>query len=245
MASTAVSPRANQPVVSGRSAPSGYGSPRPSSAATRPRSGGRTQQGAPARVPDRDVRLPGERGLPPVSSSRGSRPGGLSAKRRPGPARGIGGGPSISDTNYGAVIIAEFVGVILVIALAPVAKGEPQSGVSPYGGGDMVKLAGATILYVILGFVAMGGRGAARLAAWFGGLTLIATGLAEGTVLAKEVGLFTGNLLAASGGTPSGGSSLAAGEAAAGGPAAEGGGQSVVGIEGTGTGPGSGKLATL
>lgn len=112
--------------------------------------------------------------------------------------------------------------MILVIALAPVAKGESQSGVSPYAGGDMVKLAAATILYVILGFIAMGGRGAARLAAWFGGLALLATGLAEGTVIAQEIGLFTGNLLAASGGAPSGGSPLAAGEGSAG-PAVGGG----------------------
>lgn len=190
------------------SSPAGFGSPRPSSAAARPRTGGRTQQGS-GRDPLNSP-LPPE--LPATGGSGRSQrsQGQFRVNRRPGPSRGLTGGRAHSptDTNYGGVIVAEFVGVILVIALAPVAKGESQSGVSPYAGGDMVKLAAATLLYVILGFVAMGGHGAARVAAWLGGLALITVGLAEGTVLAQEVGLFTGNLLAASQGAPSGGSPL-------------------------------------
>jgi len=92
--------------------------------------------------------------------------------------------------NYQPVILAEFVAAVLLVAASPVATRKEKTGISPYEGQDMVKLAAITVLYLILALVSTGGREAGRFAAWFGGLILLTVGLAEGANLAKELDLF-------------------------------------------------------
>lgn len=95
-----------------------------------------------------------------------------------------------SRTNYQPVVLMEFVAAMVLVAATPVATGKDKAGLSPYAGKDMVKLVALLLVYLILALMTMGGRGAGRIAAWFGGLILIATGLNEAASVAKVLNVF-------------------------------------------------------
>ena len=118
--------------------------------------------------------------------------------------------PSIpKPAHYGNVIIAEFMGCVLLTVLTPWAKQRHVARLSPYTGAEVVRLASILLLYFLLAAVATASPGAARVCAWLGGLVLIADGLYEANNLAGDFGLFTGTLAKLSGAST--GSTTAAG----------------------------------
>jgi hypothetical protein len=96
----------------------------------------------------------------------------------------------ITRTNYQPIILVEFVAAILLTAASPIATKKNPSGLSPYTGDDMIKLAALTVVYLILAMLSAAGRGPGRFAAWFGGLILLTVGLAEGASVATTLDLF-------------------------------------------------------
>ena len=98
------------------------------------------------------------------------------------------------NRQYQGVILAEFVVAVLIVALAPIARGKAAQdstpGPSPYGPDDIKQLAGIGAVYLVLALLSSGKYG--RLSAWFGGLVLIAIGLSETTSggLAGIFGIF-------------------------------------------------------
>jgi hypothetical protein len=96
----------------------------------------------------------------------------------------------ITRTNYQPVILVEFVAAILLTAASPIATKKNPSGLSPYTGDDMIKLAALTVVYLVLAMLSAAGRGPGRFAAWFGGLILLTVGLAEGASVATTLDLF-------------------------------------------------------
>jgi hypothetical protein len=129
------------------------------------------------------------RAAPAPAAQAPSRPERSGGQRQPrgGQARGgFPGGGRATGSNYHGVILAEWaVGFVLVAAI-PFSKPN-QTGVSPYAGKDLVQLGTLTVLYWILAIVAATGRTQARFAAWFGGLILLAVGLAEAAAIATAV----------------------------------------------------------
>lgn len=85
------------------------------------------------------------------------------------------------DRQYQGVILAEFLVAVLIVALAPIARGkaaqDSSPGPSPYGPDDIKQLAGIGAVYFVLALLSSGKHG--RFSAWFGGLILVAIGLAE------------------------------------------------------------------
>jgi len=103
------------------------------------------------------------------------------------------------------VILAEFVLVVVLVAVAPMTRKE-KTGLSPYYGQDVVQLVAIMAAYFILGVIAQGGHGAARIAAWFGGLLALGIGLGEAAYLTKVFDLFgAAEKAAANAGTSGGG----------------------------------------
>jgi hypothetical protein len=98
----------------------------------------------------------------------------------------------IARTNYQPVILVEFVACILLTAATPIATRKNEQGLSPYAGKDIVKLSAITIVYLILAAVSVGGRGPGRVAAWFGGLILLADGLYEASNIVRDLRVFSG-----------------------------------------------------
>jgi hypothetical protein len=98
----------------------------------------------------------------------------------------------ISRTNYQPVILIEFVACILLTAATPIATKKNEQGLSPYAGKDIVKLSAITIVYLILAAISVGGRGPGRIAAWFGGLILLADGLYEASNIVRDLRVFSG-----------------------------------------------------
>jgi hypothetical protein len=94
--------------------------------------------------------------------------------------------------NYQPIILAEFVAAIILTALTPMASKKNPDGLSPYSGRDAIQLLALTLVYLILALVSVGGRGAGRLSAWFGGLILLTVGLGEATTIAKTLDIFGG-----------------------------------------------------
>jgi hypothetical protein len=92
-------------------------------------------------------------------------------------------------TSYQAVVLAEFVAAVLLVAATPFAK-KDSPGVSPYEGRDLMQLVAITVLYFLLALVSGANRSAGRFAAWFGVLILLAVGLAEAARLAKLLAMF-------------------------------------------------------
>jgi hypothetical protein len=154
--------------------------------------------------PTVEARQVGERR--PVAAQRGARPQregnkGKSRKRDAGELAGRLTGASTRPGgelhNYQAIVAAEFVAAILLVALTPMAarKASPSatSGqLSPYVPGDLVQLVAIGIVYLILEGIAAGPRGAARFAAWFGFLILLTVGLYEGTRIAEVFKMLAG-----------------------------------------------------
>ena len=115
------------------------------------------------------------------------------------------------DRQYQGVILAEFVVAVLIVALAPLARGkaaqDTSSGPSPYGVDDIKQLAGIGAVYFVLALLSSGKHG--RVAAWFGALVLVAIGFSETTSggLPAIFGIFQPS--ARSAGTAGGGGQLA------------------------------------
>lgn len=87
------------------------------------------------------------------------------------------------DRQYQGVILAEFLVAVLIVALAPIARGKAAQdktpGPSPYGIDDIKQFAGIGVVYFILALLSSGKYG--RYSAWFGGLILVAIGLSQTT----------------------------------------------------------------
>jgi len=92
-------------------------------------------------------------------------------------------------TSYQAVVLAEFVAAVLLIAATPFAKRQSE-GVSPYEGADLLQIMAVTVVYFLLALVSGANRGAGRFAAWFGALILLTVGLGEAARLAKLLNVF-------------------------------------------------------
>lgn len=138
-------------------------------------------------------------------------------QRRREAARRITGAntrPGSTLHNYQAIVAVEFVGAVLLAALAPIAtraptptQGGPQlqastsgatsaaSPMSPYDVGDLVKIFAIGITYTILEFLAAGPRGLARFSAWFGFLIFVTVGLSELAHLADIFKMISGALV--------------------------------------------------
>jgi len=85
--------------------------------------------------------------------------------------------------NYQPVILAEFLLAVLVVALAPIAKGgtstaKAKGSPSPYDTGTLKQILIIGLVYFILALVSSG-RSAGRVAAWFGGLVLVGIGVQQ------------------------------------------------------------------
>lgn len=87
------------------------------------------------------------------------------------------------DRQYQGVILAEFLVAVLIVGVAPLARGKAAQdvtgGPSPYGPDDVKQLAALGAVYFVLALLSSGKHG--RMAAWFGGLVLVAIGLSETT----------------------------------------------------------------
>ena len=181
------------------------GRPHPPQSAAPARTGGRTQQGTSG---SQRVSTAGPPRTPkPASQQQGTR-------RSQSPYRQVRRQyRQHVTTNYEKVIVAEFVVVVLLVAVAPFTRKQRDS-LSPYYGQDLVQLVAIMAAYFILGLIAQGGNSAARVAAWFGGLLAIGVGLGEAAYLTKVFDLFGAQANAAA--------QAGAGEASPGGPAGEG-----------------------
>lgn len=126
----------------------------------------------------------------PAASSSPSRPS--TRARRIGPTVSQFSIGKQSTTNYESVILAEFVAAIILVAVTPFATKQSSDGLSPYAGADMIKLAALTTVYLILALLSLGGRGAGRYAAWFGGLILLGVGLNEAANIVNDLDLLAG-----------------------------------------------------
>ena len=85
------------------------------------------------------------------------------------------------NRQYQGVIVAEFAVAVLIVALAPIARGKAPSDTSaspsPYGVDDVKQLVGIGAVYFVLALLSSGKWG--RFSAYFGGLILLAIGLAQ------------------------------------------------------------------
>jgi hypothetical protein len=85
--------------------------------------------------------------------------------------------------SYQPVILAEFIVAVLIVATGPIAKGgtpeaQTKGSPSPYSTNTLKQLIAIGGVYFVLALLAASQR-AGRMAAWFGGLVLVALGLAE------------------------------------------------------------------
>jgi hypothetical protein len=85
--------------------------------------------------------------------------------------------------NYQAVILSEFLVAVLVVALAPVAKGgtdtaKAKGSPSPYDTNTLKQLLMIGLVYFILALLSSG-QNLGRISAWFGGLVLVAVGVTQ------------------------------------------------------------------
>lgn len=87
------------------------------------------------------------------------------------------------NRNYQPVILAEFLLAVLVVALAPIAKGgtdtaKSKGGGSPYDTNSLKQILVIGVVYFVLALASSGKR-AGRFSAWFGGLVLVAIGVQQ------------------------------------------------------------------
>jgi len=85
--------------------------------------------------------------------------------------------------NYQPVILAEFLAAVLVVALAPIAKGgtdtaKAKGSPSPYDTGSLKQLLLLGVVYFILALLSSG-KNLGRVSAWFGGLVLVGVGVQQ------------------------------------------------------------------
>jgi hypothetical protein len=86
------------------------------------------------------------------------------------------------DRGYQPVILAEFLAAVVIVTLTPIATGgspaaQAKNSPSPYDTGDLRQLVAIGGVYFVLALLSSGNSG--RLAAWFGGLVLIALGMSK------------------------------------------------------------------
>jgi hypothetical protein len=112
--------------------------------------------------------------------------------------------------SYQPVILAEFIVAVLIVATGPIAKGgtpeaQTKGSPSPYSTNTLKQLIAIGGVYFVLALLAASKR-AGRLSAWFGGLVLVALGLAELAAgdLSAVFGIFGPSSTAAAG-TPAAG----------------------------------------
>lgn len=89
------------------------------------------------------------------------------------------------NRNYQPVILAEFLAAVLVLALAPVAKGgtdtaKAKGSASPYDTNSLKQLLMVGVIYFILALLSSG-KNLGRVSAWFGGLVLVGIGVQQTT----------------------------------------------------------------
>lgn len=141
----------------------------------------------------------GGTGSPGRPARRGTPQGKGKSKRRAAAGRLTGARtkPGGRLHNYQAIIAAEFVAAIILVALTPIASRKASASaasgkLSPYVPGDLIQLVAIGIVYLILEGVAAGPKGAARFAAWFGFLLLLGVGLFEASRLGKLFQMLAG-----------------------------------------------------
>src|SRR5215469_1473039 len=173
-------------------------------ARTIPRRGQRQRQaqpsGAPAEEEPRKAAASSRAAPRAESAGPGNEKGQRDTKRKRqrdlpgGPRRSRSGSPGKAPAyhNYQAIILAEFVAAELLVAATPIATRKNQPGLSPYVPRDLVKLLAIGVSYFILQLFASGAKGTGRIAAWFGGLVLLAVGLNEASKLGAVFDTLTG-----------------------------------------------------
>jgi hypothetical protein len=85
--------------------------------------------------------------------------------------------------NYQPVILAEFLVAVVVVALAPIAKGgsdtsKAKGSPSPYDTSTLKQILLIGVVYFILALLSSG-KNLGRVAAWFGGLVLVGVGIQQ------------------------------------------------------------------
>jgi hypothetical protein len=85
--------------------------------------------------------------------------------------------------NYQPVILAEFLVAVVVVALAPVAKGgsdtsKAKGSPSPYDTSTLKQILLIGVVYFILALLSSG-KNLGRVSAWFGGLVLVGVGVQQ------------------------------------------------------------------
>lgn len=104
-----------------------------------------------------------------------------------GARRGRSGSPTGSSSSARRVLVAEFIVCMVVLAFSPITDKHREE--SP---GAFMKRASATMgVFLILGLISTGGRGASRAAAGFGGLMTLVLLISQRsifTVLATKFG---------------------------------------------------------
>ena len=97
------------------------------------------------------------------------------------------------NRNYQGIILAEFLVAMLLVTLSPIASGgspnaKAKNSPSPYDSNDLKQLVAVGGTYFSLALLSSGNRG--RLAAWLGGLILIAIAMSKAGQ-GKLAGIFT------------------------------------------------------
>jgi hypothetical protein len=136
-----------------------------------------------------------------VGGERAIQGAGQAARARP-PARAQTSGPSSRNRqrarqvgrtatraripggrNYQPVILAEFLVAVVVVALAPVAKGgsdtsKAKGSPSPYDTSTLKQILLIGVVYFVLALLSSG-KNLGRVSAWFGGLVLVGVGIQQ------------------------------------------------------------------
>jgi hypothetical protein len=109
--------------------------------------------------------------------------GGKGTDRARKAARGALGARLPGGRNYQPAILAEFLVAIIVVALAPIAKGgtdtaRAKGSPSPYDTNTLKQILMLGVVYFILAILSSGRR-LGRASAWFGALVLLAVGVQQ------------------------------------------------------------------
>jgi len=184
----AVIPEAAEAVGEGTSAVRGASSASAAGAAGagrhrgRPSAGERREQGLDARRTRRDAQVSANRDQR-AARDRARQRGDRARQRGRRAAGEIGRLRVPGNRNYQPVILAEFLLAVLVVALAPIAKGgtdtaKAKGGPSPYDTNSLKQILMIGVVYFVLALLSSGQR-AGRISAWFGGLVLVAVGVQQ------------------------------------------------------------------
>jgi hypothetical protein len=123
-------------------------------------------------------------GASPAAQAAGGLPSGGKGRERARKAgRNALGARVPGGRNYQPVILAEFLMAIIVVALAPVARGgtdtaKAKGSPSPYDTNTLKQILLIGVVYFILALLSSG-RQLGRFSAWFGALVLVAVGVQQ------------------------------------------------------------------